>query len=52
MARAARDFFKEFDVLAPEISEIFLARRGLGRWGVGCGLVAGQMLEQMLFVDG
>ena len=30
LARAARDFFKDFDVLAPEISKFLLARRGLG----------------------
>ena len=34
MARAARDFFKDFDVLAPEISKFLLARRGLG--GLWC----------------
>ena len=39
LARAARDFFKDFDVLAPEISEFFLARRGLGPggWGIAWG---------------
>ena len=33
MARAARDFFKDFDVLAPEILKFLLARRGLGPGG-------------------
>ena len=32
MARAARDFFKDFDILAPEISKFFLSHRGLGGW--------------------
>ena len=32
MARAARDFFKDFDILAPEISNFFLTHRGLGGW--------------------
>ena len=46
-ARAARDFFKDFDVFAPEISKFSLARRGLcSEWAratanvgtfVGCG---------------
>ena len=51
MARAARDFFKDFDVLAPEISIFFLARRGLGGKGVGGGSQPLQLLEQLLFVD-
>ena len=52
MARAARDFFKGFDVLAPEISKYLLACRGPGGWGLGGGLGIGQLLEQMLDVDG
>ena len=37
MARAARDFFKDFDVLAPEISKKVLARRGLEAVGLTLG---------------
>ena len=38
MARAARDFFKDFDVLAPEISTFFSGPQGPG--GIGGGGVA------------
>ena len=48
MAHAARDFFKDFDVLGPEISKFLLVRRGLGECGVGGGVGTGQMLEHML----
>ena len=51
MVGAARDFFKDFGVLAPEISFFSLARRGLGPGGVGGGLGAGQMLETNVEVD-
>ena len=57
MARAARDFFNDFDVLAPEISKFLLtpgvegggwlrARANVGT-NVGCGLL-GQMLENIV----
>ena len=43
MAHAALDFFKDFDVLGPEISKFLLARRGLGECGVGGRVGTGQM---------